>query len=112
MAITLTLGQQCLAEGFNDQKANYGHVLSSGTNSFPCLMSPANPADPDMLEMFSDLREVSIVTVLGSELPSWVVAQMQLTDENGQAWTAMKRINNPSNIASEVWVQKVTDKDH
>jgi hypothetical protein len=112
MAIILTLAQQCLADGFNDQKVNYGHVLSSGTNNFPCLMTPASPADLAFDEMFKDLREVSIATVLGSELPSWVVAQMQLTDESGQGWTTLKRINNPSDIASEVWVQKVTANDH
>ena len=107
-----TLAQQDLILAFQDQLGLYGHTLTStGTNSFPCLMSPANPAEPELLEMFSDLREVTIATVLNSNLPNWVIAQMQLTDESGQQWTTIKRINNPSDIAAQIWMTKVTDQD-
>jgi len=108
----LTLGQKMLVQGFELQLKMYGHVLMSGTNTFPCLMTPASPADLDIVEMFSDIREVSVATVLNSDEPAWIVAQMTLTDEMGQDWVSMKRVNNPSNIATEFWLQKVTDKDH
>lgn len=97
---------------FQDQLSLYGHVLMYGTNTFPCLMTPASPADLDIVEMFSDIREVSVATVLNSDVPDWIVAQMALTDEMGQDWISMKRVNNTSNISTEFWLQKVTDKDH
>jgi len=107
-----TLAQQDLILAFQDQLGLYGHtVTSTGTNSFSCLMTPANSADPDMLEMFSDLREVSVITALNSAVPSNLVAQMTVTDETSQAWVLMKRIDNPSEISVQFWAQKVTDKD-
>lgn len=108
-----TLAQQDLILAFQDQLSLYGHTLTStGTNSFSCLMTPANPADLDIIEMFKDPREVSVATVLNSDVSDWIVAQMTLTDETGQQWVTMNRVNNPSNIATEFWLQKVTDKDH
>jgi len=105
-----TLAQQDLILAFQDQLSLYGHALTStGTNSFQCLMTPASPAELVFDELLKDLREVSVVTALS--VPNWVVAQMQLTDETGQQWTTLKRIDNPSGIAVEIWVQKVTDKD-
>jgi hypothetical protein len=112
MAATLTLGQQRLVDAFNIQLGEFGHVLSSGTNSFPCLITAVAPAELAMTEMFSDLREVSKVRALQTDLPAGIVAQVQLTDENGQAWTTLKRVNNASQICAEFWVQQITDKDH
>jgi len=64
-----------------------------------------------MLEMFSDLREVSVITALNTAVPDNVVAQMTVIDETSQAWVMMKRIDNPSEISVQFWAQKVTDKD-
>ncbi len=105
---TPTLAQQDLILGFNDQLSLYGHTLTySGTN-FPCLMTPANPAEPEFLSnAFPDPREVSIAFALGTSNVSGVVAQSTLTDEMGQQWTALKKVENPSEITTQIWLQKV-----
>lgn len=106
-----TLAQQDLIAAFSDQLYYYGHVLLSGTNSFPCLMAEANPADPELLEFFQDKREVSIAEVLRTDFPSWLVAQMTLTDENGQDWVAVNIADNPATISTKFTLIKVEDVD-
>jgi hypothetical protein len=108
----LTLGQKLLVQGFELQLRNYGHILMSGTNSFPCLMAPANPVELAMSDGFPDPREITIAEVLNTDLPSWVVAQMALTDENGQVWTTINRDNNPSGITAKLWLIKKTSYDN
>src|SRR6185312_12457734 len=108
----LTLGQKMLVQGFELQLRNYGHTLTfGGTNSFQCLMSPANPVDPDFVEMFKDPREVSIATALPTSATAADTAQTTLTDESGQQWVTVNRVDNPSQITVEFWLTKVTSVD-
>ena len=109
---TLSLAQQDLVLAFRDQLTYYGHILTSGTNTFPALMTPVSPVDLAMIEMFQDKREVSIATALRSDVPAGIVAQSSMTDENSQSYTVMQRNDNPSQIYVEFWMVKKTDKDH
>jgi hypothetical protein len=112
MSVTLTAAQQDLVLAFQDQLGRFGHVMSSGTNSFPCTVIAMNPVDIAMSELFQDKREVSVVTALKTDLPSGIVAQSTFTDENNQSWTVMQRENNSSTICTKFWVVQQTDKDH
>lgn len=97
-----------LVDGFKCQLNEYGHTLTySGTN-FQCLMTPANPAEPEFLsDAFPDAREISIATALGTSAVTGVTAQTALTDEQGQSWVSIKRVENPSEITTQLWLQKV-----
>jgi len=107
-----TLAQQDLILAFQDQLSLYGHTLTStGTNSFDCLLTPANPAEPEFMEIFKDAREVSIASALRTSITNGITAQTTLTDEMGQQWVTINRVDNPSQITVEFWMTKVASVD-
>lgn len=98
--------------GFQDQLSLYGHMLTYSGTSFACLMAPANPVEPEFLSSeFPDPREVSVASALWTSAITGVPEQTALTDELGQQWTALKRVENPSQITVQLWMTKVTPGD-
>lgn len=79
------------------------------------LVQSAPPVDPSM-ELGSDIREVSILECLTSEMPTTVKPGDQIqdigsvpdtSDLGGWNWNLIKRVNNPADFATQFYVTRV-----
>lgn len=93
---------------------NFRTLDASGTR-FSGLVQSAPPVDPS-LDLGSDLREVSIIECLSSEMPTTIKPGDQIqdigsvpnvADAGGWKWNLLKRVNNNADFTTQYYVTQV-----
>lgn len=104
----MSIAEQARREGFETILLTDGETLTLVRNNqrIGGLLN-TNPLDtPAELLLGDDPREMASFEVLRGPVSTAVKSQDQLADGSGNAWTVVRRDDNPSTFTTKFWLSK------